>query len=135
MAANRDVECPLALLWRHRPSIHKKINGIQTTIIITRTILKLNSWDFLTTSTILCWNCWCLATIHWGLLFCHYDGQKIEKNRFVINVICKLISIKSLVFRFRPPKFHVIIKLCHAEANQTYYMCDFIQFIFGVTFF
>ena len=36
MAANRDViEYPLAMLWRHRPSIHKKINGIQTTIVIT----------------------------------------------------------------------------------------------------
>ena len=30
MAANRDViEYPLAMLWRHRPSIHKKINGIR----------------------------------------------------------------------------------------------------------
>ena len=29
MAENRDiVEYPLAMLWRHRPSIHKKINGI-----------------------------------------------------------------------------------------------------------
>ena len=30
MAENRDViEYPLAMLWRHRPSIHKKINGIR----------------------------------------------------------------------------------------------------------
>ena len=30
MAENRDViESPLAMLWRHRPSIHKKIAGIR----------------------------------------------------------------------------------------------------------
>ena len=30
MAENNDViENPLAMLWRHRTSIHKKINGIR----------------------------------------------------------------------------------------------------------
>ena len=49
--------------------------------------------------------------------------------------LCKLISFKSLIFRFRYENLMLSIKLCHAEVNQTYHTCAFIQFIFGVTFF
>ena len=54
MAANSDViEYPLAMLWRHRPAFTIKLTGFETTIVITRTILTLNSWNFLITSIIL----------------------------------------------------------------------------------
>ena len=47
------IECQLAMLWRHRRAFTRKLTGFETTIVITLTILKLNSWDFLITSTIL----------------------------------------------------------------------------------
>ena len=54
MAANRDViEYPLAMLWRHKWTFTRKLRGFETTIVITSTILKLNSRAFLMTSTIL----------------------------------------------------------------------------------
>ena len=53
MVENRDViEYQLAMLWRHGRAFTRKLTGYETTIVITRTILKLNSWDFLITSTI-----------------------------------------------------------------------------------
>ena len=59
---------------------------------------------------------------------------KDRKNRFVIYEICKLIRIKSLIFRFRHRNLMFSLNCAMLKYNQTY-TCVFIQFIFGVTFF
>ena len=107
----------------------RKLMGLETSIVI-RTILKLNSWDFLMTSTILLLNfsTELLATIHLELLFCHW-WSKDRKNGFVINKICKLISIKSLIFGFRHR--NLMLSWCHAEVSQTYPTCALFNLSLG----
>ena len=130
MAANHDViEYPLAMLWRHRRAFTRKLTGFETTIVITRTILKLNSWDFLMTSTILLLKLLMSSNNSLRVTVLSLWRSKDRKNRFVINEMCKLISIKSLIFRFCHQKFDVIIKLWYAEVNLTYHTSAFIQFI------
>ena len=73
------IEYQLAMLWRHRRAFTRKFTGFETTIVITCTILKLNLWDFLMTSTIVLLKLLISCKNSVGLLFCHYDGQKIEK--------------------------------------------------------
>ena len=80
---------------------------------------------------------WCLSTVSESYCFVTVADwrSKEQKNRFVINVIWKLISIKLLIFRFDKSKLNVINKWCHAEVNRTYPTCAFIKFIFRATFF
>ena len=100
MAKNRDViEYPLAMLWRHRWAFTRKLRGFETTIVITRTILKLNSWDFLMTSTIVLLKLLMSCNNSLRVTVMSLWRSKYRKNRFVINEIWKLISIKLLIFR------------------------------------
>ena len=86
MAANRNViEYPLAMLWRHRRAFTRKITGFETTIVITRTILKLNSWDFLMTSTILLLKLLMSSNNSLWVTVLSLRLSKDRKNRFVIN--------------------------------------------------
>ena len=101
--------------WRHlvsavnaltsQASIYKKTNGIQTTIVTTHTILKLISWDFLMTSTILLLKLLMSCNNLLKVTVLSLWRSKDRKNRFVINEIYKLISVKSLILRFRHRSF------------------------------
>ena len=113
----------------------RKLKGFETIIVITQAILKLSSWDFLMTYNILILKLLMfLSTIRWGILFCHWDGQKSRKVfRYEWDMkINKHLIINVSVLQ---GKFDVIIKWCLAEVNQTYPTCAFIKCIFRVTFF
>ena len=106
ISENRDViEYPLSMLWRHRRAFTRKLRGFEPTIVITRIIFKLNSWYFLMTSTIVLLKLLMFSNNSLRVTVLSLWRPKDWKNGFVIHEICKLISIKSLIFRFRHRNF------------------------------
>ena len=127
--ANRDVvEYQLVMFWRHLSAFQKKINWIRDVYVITLEILKLNSWAFLMTSTILLLKLLMFSNNSLRTTVLSLWRSNDRKNCFVINEIWKLISIKGFI------KNDVITKWCHDEVNQTYPSCAFIKFIIWVIF-
>ena len=100
----RQILTSLSIRWQCSDVIgghsEKKLTGFETTIVITRTILKLNSWDFLMTSTILLLK-FMSSNNSLRVTVLSLGRSKDGNNRFVINEMCKLINFKSLIFRFR----------------------------------
>ena len=136
MAENRDlIEYPLAMLWRHRRAFTRKLTGFETTIVITRTILKLNSWNFLMTSTIVLLKL--LMSCNNSLRFTVLSlwRSKDRTNRFVINEIWKLMSIKLLIFSCFTREIWCYQKMVPCWSKSSISPCAFIKFIFGITFF
>ena len=90
MVGSRDViEYPLAMLWRHRRAFTRKLTGWETIILITRTILKLNSWDFLRTTIILLLKLLMLSNNSLMVTVLSVRRSKDRKNSFVINLMWK----------------------------------------------
>ena len=136
MAENRDViEYPLAVLWRHRRAFTRKLTGFETTIVITRTILKLNSWDFLTTSRIVLLKLLMSCNNSLMAIVLSLWRSKDRKNRFVTNEIWKLISIKSLIFTFH--KGNLMLSINGAMLKSIKHILRVLLFnlSLGVTFF
>ena len=84
------------MLWRHRRGFTRKLKGFETPIVITRTIL--NEIKLMRFSE----DIHNLITEIVGVLQQFAEGYclvtmtvKRLKKRFVINEICKIISIKS----------------------------------------
>ena len=89
------------MLWRHWRAFTRKLTGYETTIVITRTILKLNPWDFLMTSTIVLLKLLMPNNKSLRVTILSRRRSKDRKNCFIINEIWKLLIInKLLIFRF-----------------------------------
>ena len=137
MAANRDViEYPLTMLWRYNAlAFTRKLTGYETTIVITLTILKLNSWDFLMTSTIFLLKLLmsCNNSLRGTVL--SLWRSKDQKNCFVIDDICKLISIKSLIFRFRHRNWMLSLNCAMLKSKLNLsYVCIYSIYLRGNIF-
>ena len=83
----------------------RKLTGFETTIVIIRTILRLKSRDFLMTSTIVLLKLMMSCNNSLRVSVLSLWRSKDRKNRFVINEIWKLISIKLLIFKFHKRNF------------------------------
>ena len=136
MAANRDViEYLLAMLWRHKKQFTWKLTGFETALVITRTILKIISWDYLMTSTILLLKLLMYSNNSLRVTVLSLWRSKDRKNRFVINEICKLISIKSLIFMFRHRNLMLSLN-CAMLKNMKHmlYVCFYCIYLCGNSF-
>ena len=112
-------EYQLAMLWRHRRAFTWKLTGFETTIVITRIILKLNLWDFLMTSTIALLKMLISCNNSLRVSVLSLWRSKDRKNHFVINEIWKLIIIKLLIFRFHKGNLIISINmvLCWSKSS------------------
>ena len=135
MAENRDdIEYQLAMLWRHRWTFTRKLTGFDTTIVITLTILKLNSWNFLLTSTIVLLKLLISCNNSLWVTVLSLWRSKDRKNLFVINEIWKLISIKLLIFRFHKVNLLLSINDARWSKSSMSYMCFYYIYLWGNIF-
>ena len=134
MAENGDViEYLLTMLWRHRRAFTRKLTGFETTIAITRIILKLNSWDFRMTWTIVLLKLLMSSNSSLWVTVSSLWRSKDQRIRFIIGEIWKLI--KSLILRFRHRNLMLSLNYAMMNKSNIAYVCFYWIYLWGNFFY